>query len=112
MDYETYNKSASHLSWLLTPATVCLAVPLYKQLHLLRKHGDAVLAGIASGVVTSAVSIFLMCRFLKMSHVHYVTLLQIHNNSHWNGSEPGGGRNCDIDCAEHLHHRRHWKYGR
>ena len=30
MDYETYNKGASYLSWLLTPATVCLAIPLYK----------------------------------------------------------------------------------
>ena len=42
MDYDTYNKSASYLSWLLTPATVCLAIPLYKQLHLLKEHGAAV----------------------------------------------------------------------
>ena len=75
MDYETYNKGASYLSWLLTPATVCLAIPLYKQLHLLKKHADAVAVGITSGVVTSAVSIFLMCTVLGMAHVHYVTLL-------------------------------------
>ena len=75
MDYETYNKGASYLSWLLTPATVCLAIPLYKQLHLLKKHADAVAVGITSGVVTIAVSIFLMCKVLGMAHVHYVTLL-------------------------------------
>ena len=75
MDYETYNKGASYLSWLLTPATVCLAIPLYKQLHLLKKHADAVAVGITSGVVTSAVSISLMCKVLGMAHVHYVTLL-------------------------------------
>lgn len=75
MDYETYNKGASYLSWLLTPATVCLAIPLYKQLHLLKKHADAVAVGITSGVVTSAVSIFLMCKVQGMAHVHYVTLL-------------------------------------
>ena len=75
MDYETYNKGASYLSWLLTPATVCLAIPLYKQLHLLKKHADAVAVGITSGVVTSAVSIFHMCKVLGMAHVHYVTLL-------------------------------------
>ena len=75
MDYETYNKGASYLSWLLTPATVCLAIPLYKQLHLLKKHADAVAVGITSGVVTRAVSIFLMCKVLGMAHVHYVTLL-------------------------------------
>lgn len=75
MDYETYNKGASYLSWLLTPATVCLAVPLYKQLHLLKKHGDAVIMGISAGVVTSAVSIFLMSKVLGLSHTDYVTLL-------------------------------------
>lgn len=75
MDYDTYNKGASYLSWLLTPATVCLAIPLYKQLHLLKKHGDAVAVGITAGVVTSAVSIFLLCKVLGLSHTHYVTLL-------------------------------------
>lgn len=75
MDYETYNKGASYLSWLLTPATVCLAIPLYKQLHLLKKHGDAVAMGITAGVITSAVSIFLMCKVLGLAHTHYVTLL-------------------------------------
>ncbi len=75
MDYDTYNKSASYLGWLLTPATVCLAIPLYKQLHLLKKHGAAVAAGIAAGVAASAVSIFLLCRMFSLSHTHYVTLL-------------------------------------
>lgn len=75
MDYSSYNKGASYLGWLLTPATVCLAIPLYKQLHLLKKHGAAVAVGITSGVVTSTVSIFLMCKVLGMAHVHYVTLL-------------------------------------
>jgi predicted murein hydrolase (TIGR00659 family) len=75
MDYDTYNKGASYLSWLLTPATVCLAIPLYKQLHLLKKHGAAVAVGITSGVVTSAVSIFLLSKILGLSHTHYVTLL-------------------------------------
>ena len=75
MDYETYNKGASYLSWLLTPATVCLAIPLYKQLHLLKEHGDAVVLGITAGVATSAVSVFLLCRVLGLTHTHYVTLL-------------------------------------
>lgn len=75
LDYDTYNKSASYLGWLLTPATVCLAIPLYKQLHLLKEHGAAVAAGIAAGVAASAVSIFLLCRLFDLSHIHYVTLL-------------------------------------
>ena len=75
MDYDTYNNSASYLSWLLTPATVCLAIPLYKQLRLLKEHGAAVAAGIAAGVAASAVSIFLLCRVMGLTHLHYVTLL-------------------------------------
>ena len=31
VDYETYNAGAKYLSYLLTPATVCLAIPLYEQ---------------------------------------------------------------------------------
>ena len=31
IDYEIYNEGARFLSWLLTPATVCLAIPLYEQ---------------------------------------------------------------------------------
>ena len=75
MDYETYNKGAGFLGWLLTPATVCLAIPLYRQLNLLRQHGAAVLISILAGVATSAVSVFLLSKALGLGHVHYVTLL-------------------------------------
>lgn len=37
IDYESYNEGAKYISYLLTPATVCLAVPLYEQLTLLKK---------------------------------------------------------------------------
>lgn len=75
VQYGTYNKSASYLSWLLTPATVCLAIPLYRQLHLLKEHWAAVVVGIASGVFTSAASIFLMCKLFGMNHTYYVSFL-------------------------------------
>ena len=55
VDYESYNMSAKYLSYLLTPATVCLAIPLYKQLELLRQHLIAVASAIVAGEV-SAVS--------------------------------------------------------
>ena len=38
VDYESYNQSAQYLSYLLTPATVCLAIPLYQQIVLLKKN--------------------------------------------------------------------------
>lgn len=75
IDYEVYNSSAKYLSYLLTPATVCLAVPLYKQLSLLRKNIKAVIIGIAVGVITSLGSIFLMSFLLGLTHSQYVSLL-------------------------------------
>lgn len=75
IDYESYQQGGRFVSDLLTPATVCLAIPLYKQLNLLKKHGLAVAAGITSGVITSAVCIFLLCKVFRLGHEHYVTLL-------------------------------------
>ena len=43
VDYEVYNAGAKYLSWLLTPATVCLAIPLYEQFQLLKKTGRQLL---------------------------------------------------------------------
>ena len=40
IDYETYNRTACYLSYLLTPATVCLAIPLYQQLKLLERKSS------------------------------------------------------------------------
>lgn len=37
IDYNDYNEGGKYISYLLTPATVCLAVPLYEQIHLLKK---------------------------------------------------------------------------
>ena len=48
VDYEVYNKGASYISWFLTPATVCLAIPLYEQWQLLKDNFKAVLFGIVS----------------------------------------------------------------
>lgn len=42
VDYDTYNTGAKYLSWLLTPSTVCLAIPLYEQISLLKKNFAAV----------------------------------------------------------------------
>lgn len=75
MDYDTYYQSAQYLSYLLTPATVCLAVPLYQQLSLLRKNWKAIVGGIVAGVLTSLVSVLAMARLFGLNHEEYVTLL-------------------------------------
>lgn len=75
IDYESYNASARYLSYLLTPATVCLAVPLYQQLQLLKSHGKAIVIGILTGVFTSMGTVFLLSLLFGFSHEQYVTLL-------------------------------------
>lgn len=75
IDYENYNHSAKYLSYLLTPATVSLAIPLYEKLDLLKKHFGAIIIGILSGVLTSLVSIWGMSVLFGLSHSEYVTLL-------------------------------------
>ena len=75
VDYDSYYNGAQYLSYLLTPATVCLAVPLYEQITLLKKHFKAILGGILSGVLTSLVSILAMSAVFGISHEEYVTLL-------------------------------------
>ncbi|MDO4650050.1 MAG: LrgB family protein [Eubacteriales bacterium] len=75
IDYDHYNNGGKYISFLLTPATVCLAVPLYQQLELLKKNVKAVLLGILSGVLASAISILAMAKLFRLGHQEYVTLL-------------------------------------
>ena len=75
MSYQTYAAGADAISYLLTPATVSLAVPLYEQLGLLKKNLKAVAAGIISGVIASVFGVFALCKLFGMNHQQYVTLL-------------------------------------
>lgn len=73
--YDTYQSGAKYISYLLTPATVCLAVPLYEQLELLKKNALAIFAGIIAGVLTSVTLVLLFAAVFHFSHAEYVTFL-------------------------------------
>lgn len=75
IDYQNYEVSARYLSYLLTPATVCLAVPLYQQLNLLKKYTMAISAGILAGVLTTMVTVLAFALLFHLSHEQYVTFL-------------------------------------
>ena len=75
IDYETYNSGAKYISYLLTPATVCLAIPLYRQISVLKEHSREVFIGILAGVLASMGSILLMSYLFGLTHEQYVTLL-------------------------------------
>lgn len=75
IDFESYESGAQYLSYMLTPATVCLAIPLYEKLELLKHDFKAIMAGIISGVVTSVVCVLAMSVMFSLEHGQYVTLL-------------------------------------
>lgn len=75
IEYTTYNDSAKYLSYLLTPSTVCLAIPLYQQLTILKKNWKAIIFGIAAGTLASLGSILLLSMVFGLTHEQYVTLL-------------------------------------
>ena len=72
---ERYQQGTAVISWLLTPATVCLALPLYQQLQVLKKNLPAVLAGVAAGTVTSLAVVFGMCRLFALDATMTASLL-------------------------------------
>ena len=73
--YEEYNKGAEYINFFLTPATVSLAIPLYRQLSVLKKYPLAIFGGITAGVLTAMVSIWLLSLGFGLAHEQYVTLL-------------------------------------
>jgi predicted murein hydrolase (TIGR00659 family) len=75
VDYDSYYSGAKYISYLLTPATVCLAVPLYERMNLLKRNMKALAAGILSGVLASFACVLILAKLFGLSHAQYVTLL-------------------------------------
>lgn len=73
--YENYKSSSSVLSWLLLPATVSLALPMFEQWSLLKKNWPAILGGIAAGVVTSLLCTVLLSVFFRLDRTVAVSVL-------------------------------------
>lgn len=59
MDIAVYKSGASSISWLMTPATIALAIPMYEQFLSLRKNLRAIGAGVAAGAVSCIVMMVL-----------------------------------------------------
>ena len=57
------------INYFLSPITIVLAVPLYKQFDLLKKHIVAILVGIITGVLISFFSVLIMCKIMKADDI-------------------------------------------
>ena len=75
IDYELYQNGTKYIDFLLTPATVSLAVPMYEKIYVLKDNWRAVLAGIVSGVAASFASISGLSALFGLSHEEYVSFL-------------------------------------
>ena len=72
VDYQAGN---ARISWLMTPATVCLAIPMYEQFQILKKNIRAILAGVACGAISSLVIVFLLAVCFGFDRMLTVSLL-------------------------------------
>ena len=72
---ETYQADMKIFSWLITPATVALAAPLYQQLQRLKKNLPAILAGVAAGAIAALASVFALCALFGLDKQTTVSLL-------------------------------------
>lgn len=74
-DYARYVEAVRPLTLLLTPATVCLAVPLYRQLPLLRRHAGAILIGVLMGVLSNMATLLALGSLFGLTPSQFATLL-------------------------------------
>jgi len=75
METAVYKAGTDKLSWLMTPATVALAIPMYEKLQILKKNGLAVAAGAAAGGITCLLFLLSAGLLIKMDPVILVSLL-------------------------------------
>lgn len=73
--YVKYKEGTKYITYLLTPATICLALPLYEKMKILKDNFIAIIIGISVGVITSALVIFIFSYLFKLNHKEYITLL-------------------------------------
>ena len=74
ISYDTYNVGGSMVQFLLTPATIALAVPLYRQTEVLKKNFKAIICAILSGSIACAVTMFALAKAFSLSDEVYFGL--------------------------------------
>lgn len=75
IDPKVYDAQMDSISWLLTPMTVSLAVPLYQQIKVLKKNLPAVFTGVLAGTLVSLLTVLGMCIFFRLDRQFTVSLL-------------------------------------
>ena len=72
---ESYNVGGDYISVMLSPATVVLAVPLYRQISKLKQFWKPILAGIFVGCLTSLACVIVVSKLIGLSDTLMLSLL-------------------------------------
>lgn len=75
IDYESYNTGGKIVSFFITPATVALAVPLYRNFKLLRANLWPIFLGITAGVLVNFISLYLLVEYTELGKEIFYTLV-------------------------------------
>ena len=75
VSFDTYQQGAKYLTYFLTPVTVCLAVPLYKQMLILKQNTAAIFVGIFIGCLTHAAILIFLLKIWKVDNTLIFSLL-------------------------------------
>ena len=75
ISYADYKVSAAPVNYLLQPATISLAIPLYEKWELLKENAAAIIAGISVGTLVSLGSALALALALGLTREQYATLL-------------------------------------
>lgn len=75
MGIPQYQSGMGILSWLMTPATICLAVPMYEQFQALRRNLKGILIGVAAGAAACIALVLVLCLVLALDRNLTLSLL-------------------------------------
>ena len=110
MDPAVYTAGTAHMAWLMTPATISLAIPMYEQFQVLRKNLSAVVLGVVAGTV-ACLGFLLVCGLLlRLEPTILVSLLpkSVTTAIGVPLSELYGGMGALTTAGHH----RHWNPGK
>lgn len=75
LSYEDYMQGGKYIHFFLTPVTVLLVVPLYKQLHLLKENFLVIISGVTVGAVVAITSIVTLGRLFGVSKEVLISIM-------------------------------------
>ena len=67
VSYETYMEKSQWIMWMLGPATVAFAIPIYEYRQVIRSHLISMSLGIILGMVSGVVSAFYLAQFFSFN---------------------------------------------